>query len=124
MTNQRSCALVAFVVAVTLVGCNKKDPGASSEELQPTCASVAAAYGKVLGAAFAKQSPDKPDAAKLVEDSVLASCEGDRWPEQVLSCLSATHAKDTMMEACINSLPKDLQTKMEDSIKAKLTAAP
>lgn len=111
--------VAALVLGTSSIGCKGKDK-ASASGLQPTCASSAAAYGKVLGASFAKQFPDKPDAATNIEASVVASCEGDQWPANVLGCLSATKGRDTMMEACINSLPKELQTKMEDAIKARM----
>jgi hypothetical protein len=122
---KKYCAVVA-VAGLLLAACgdSSKDAGGSGSgaKLEANCKSAGAAYGKVLGEAFAKQNPEKKEALQVVQDSVVASCEADKWPSSALSCLTATRTSN-QMEACINSLPPDVQKKMEDAAVAKLKAA-
>ncbi len=116
----RSALVVVFVL---LSGCadyaEYRTGGSGSPASRGATCKNAAPYGRSLGAVLAKEYPKKNDAISTVESSVVASCESDKWPTEVLSCLG--NAKDpNAQDACVSTLSAELQKKMEDAAIAKL----
>jgi hypothetical protein len=116
----RSALVVLFVFGS---GCadyaEYRTGGSGSPASRGATCKNAAPYGRSFGAVLSKQYPAKNDAISTVESSVVASCESDKWPTEVLTCLG--NAKDpAASEACISTLSPELQKKMEDSAFAKM----
>ncbi|MBL8740328.1 MAG: hypothetical protein JNK04_04510 [Myxococcales bacterium] len=111
------------VVLVLVAGCadyaEYRTGGSGSPATRGATCKNAAPYGRSYGAALAKKFPQKNDVISTIESSVIASCESDKWPSDVLTCLG--NAKDpNAMDGCISTLSADIQKKMEDSALSKL----
>jgi len=119
-TGMKCAYAVAFVLLASCADYNEyRTGGSGSPATRGATCSNAAPYGRSYGAALAKTNPSKPEVISNVESSVVASCEADKWPSSVLSCLSGAK-NGNEMDTCVSGLSPELQKKMEDSALAKL----
>lgn len=85
---------------------------------QADCAVVASRMRAAVVAEVGQGLAAMNAMAKLLP-TIQASCEQDRWPKNVLSCVAATKVGDmASFQACTNQLPQDLQ----DKLSRRLTA--
>lgn len=136
MLGRFALACVCLLPLTLLVGCPSKD-GGSSVKVERTCKDAAGRYGEHLGNDLVT-SPNSPipaefkDKAKAaVKETVIKSCEEDKWDELPLDCLAGAFekpdivpAKDfgKVLDVCAGGAGKDKTAKMDERLKEAMAA--
>ncbi len=118
----------AILVIAVLASCESAkskpegDPAPVSRPID--CATVAAAIRATYTDAQKASFASEPKMARWFETTqriVRESCELDRWPEAVKKCaVDAKQADPNALAACNQTMPAELQQKMQDRLVAAM----